>query len=357
MYGVKASESSTTSSSLGPGSAAPGLMTGKDDARGPTGLMLRNFYRALLILTGDIGAGNIGPYPDKGSNDIGLLNDFASGIGGLGKPRFVWVMGRTFMEGQMGAGTNSHPTWPPAYFGAGLANGIYRSYANNTTDIVDLIPNAPVFLDGSRYGVLSNCTINNDVLTLQGTFGAAVSAKYPDTPTNPNPKIASVYAPSTFPGSADHEAVTLVEGFRIQSLGTMETLTSNGTIRYFKNTFANLANSFGCTVVDPNFVSVGEDPNNALIHYLALRSENPHRGGDAEIRFGITRKERVELKVYDVTGRLVKTLANREFAAGEHNLFWDGSNEDGQLVPRGVYFYQLRTPSFVSQKKLAVLKH
>jgi flagellar hook assembly protein FlgD len=58
-----------------------------------------------------------------------------------------------------------------------------------------------------------------------------------------------------------------------------------------------------------------------------------------------------------VTGRLIKTLANREFAAGEHSLFWDGSNEDGQLVPRGVYFYQLRTPSFVSQKKLAVLKH
>ena len=123
MYGVKASESSTTSSSLGPGTPAPGLQLGKDDARGPTGLMLRNFYRALLIRTGDIGAGNIGPYPDKGSNDIGLLNDFASGAGGLGKPRFVWVMGRTFMEGQMGAGTNSHPTWPPAYFGAGLANG------------------------------------------------------------------------------------------------------------------------------------------------------------------------------------------------------------------------------------------
>ena len=61
--------------------------------------------------------------------------------------------------------------------------------------------------------------------------------------------------------------------------------------------------------------------------------------------------------MYDVTGRLVKVLANREFAAGEHTIFWDGSDEDGRLVPRGVYFYQLRTPSFVSQKKLAVLKH
>jgi hypothetical protein len=35
---------------------------------------------------------------------------------------------------------------------------------------------------------------------------------------------------------------------------------------------------------------------------------------------------------------------------------WDGSGDDGRMVPRGVYFYQLRTPSFVSQKKIAVLR-
>ena len=79
--------------------------------------------------------------------------------------------------------------------------------------------------------------------------------------------------------------------------------------------------------------------------------------GCTEIRFGVVRKERVELKLYDVTGRLVRTLANREFAAGEHDIVWDGSDDEGRLVPRGVYFYQLRTPSFVSRKKLVVLKH
>ena len=102
---------------------------------------------------------------------------------------------------------------------------------------------------------------------------------------------------------------------------------------------------------------VGDNPNNALVYFLALRSENPFRSGTAKITFGITKKEKVDLRVYDVTGRLVKTLANREFEAGSHDLFWDGSNDDGQLVSRGVYFYQLRTPSFVSQKKLAVLKN
>jgi hypothetical protein len=359
MFGVKASESSTTSASLGSRTTVDpsGFQTGKKNLNGPTGLMLRHYYRILLILTGDLNAGNIGPYVDKGDNDVGLLQDFANGVGGTSKPRAVWVQGRGFVEGQITGGIAGHPTFPPTYFGTGLNSGDYRSFAGNTDDIVDLIPNAPIVTDGSLYSVLSSCVIQNDVLSLTGTFGAQVAARYANGTTGPNPKIASIYAPSTFPGSSDHEQMTLVEGFRIQSLGTWKTLTSHGTISYYHNVITNLYASLNCLLAPGGPLAVGENPNNALVNFLALRSENPHRGGDAKISFGITRKERVELKVYDVTGRLIKTLANREFTAGEHTLFWDGSNEDGQLVPRGVYFYQLRTPSFVSQKKLAVLRH
>jgi hypothetical protein len=353
MYGVKASESSTTSSSLGPGALASGFQTGKDDKRGPTGKMLRTYYRVLLILTGDLNAGNIGPYTDKSSNDTGLLNDFTQTAGGTTQPRGVWAMGRNFMEGQMTPGAAAHTAWPPAYFGAGLVSGDYRLYSGNTAEIVELDPVAPINTSTNRYTVVNSCVITNDNLSTVGTFGAAMTAKYPDTSTPPatNPKIASVYAPNVAP----HAGVTLVEGFRITQMGSLESITTTGKISYFSNVITNLWTALNCGAGFPTVST--ESPNNPLVSFLALRSENPHRGGDAEIQFGITRKERVELKVYDVTGRLVKTLANREFAAGEHTIFWDGSNEDGALVARGVYFYQLRTPTFVSQKKLAVLRH
>jgi flagellar hook assembly protein FlgD len=39
-----------------------------------------------------------------------------------------------------------------------------------------------------------------------------------------------------------------------------------------------------------------------------------------------------------VTGRLVRTLADRSFAAGEYDLSWDGSDDSGSQVARGVYF-------------------
>jgi hypothetical protein len=266
-------------------------------------------------------------------------------------------MGRGFVEGQITGGATAHPTFPPTYFGASLVSGDYRSYAVNTDDIVDLVPNAPIVTNGNLYSVASTCLIQNDVLSTVGTFGATIAARYAVGTVGFNPKIASIYAPSTYPGTADHEAITLVEGFGIQTLGSWKKLKSVGRIDYFYNVVTNLFAALNCILAIGGPVAVGENPDNALVYHLALRSENPHRGGDAEIRFGITRKERVELKIYDVSGRLIKTLANREFTAGEHTVFWDGSNEDGQLVARGVYFYQLRTPTFVSQKKLAVLRH
>jgi hypothetical protein len=263
-------------------------------------------------------------------------------------------MGRGFVEGQVTGGASGHPTMASAQFGADLRSGDYRGSFGNTNDIVDLTPNAPIGT-ADRYSVSNTCTITNDVLVTAGTFGSAMAAKYEDTNVSANPKISSVYAPSTYPTTTDHEAVTLVEGFRIQSLGTWKTLTSHGRISYYSTVISNLFASLNCSFTQGP-VAVGENPNNALVNYLQLRSGNPIRDGGARIAFGITRRERVELRLYDVTGRVVRTLANREYEPGEHEVHWDGTDDRGRPAPLGVYFYQLRTPSFVSQKKLAVLR-
>jgi len=81
-------------------------------------------------------------------------------------------------------------------------------------------------------------------------------------------------------------------------------------------------------------------------------------GGQAIVHFGLAKADRVEVKVYDVTGRLVKTLANRNFEAGPRSLVWDGSNDQSQMVSRGVYFTQVKfaNSGFVGAKKVTVLK-
>jgi len=63
----------------------------------------------------------------------------------------------------------------------------------------------------------------------------------------------------------------------------------------------------------------------------------------------------VDLSIYSVEGRLIRTLASGVRVAGEHQERWDGRDDRGQRVASGVYFYRLSAGTFVAQKKLVVL--
>ena len=58
-----------------------------------------------------------------------------------------------------------------------------------------------------------------------------------------------------------------------------------------------------------------------------------------------------KLVVYDILGNEVAALVNRELPAGNHEVEFDGSN-----LPGGVYFYRLQAGSFVSSKKMILLR-
>ncbi len=65
---------------------------------------------------------------------------------------------------------------------------------------------------------------------------------------------------------------------------------------------------------------------------------------------------RVTLRVFDVSGKVVKTLADGVESAGQKSAQWDGRNESGNQVSTGVYFCRLTAGSFVETKKMVLLK-
>jgi PKD repeat protein len=74
------------------------------------------------------------------------------------------------------------------------------------------------------------------------------------------------------------------------------------------------------------------------------------------ISFALTQPGSVRLAVYDVSGRLVNTLANRFMEAGIHDVRWDGTSRTGGRVASGVYFYVLQTPERTVKSQLVVAK-
>jgi len=68
---------------------------------------------------------------------------------------------------------------------------------------------------------------------------------------------------------------------------------------------------------------------------------NPARGGTS-VHFVLPADERVELVLFDVSGRQVRQLARGTYAAGAHDVAWDGRDADGRAAAPGVYLARLK---------------
>jgi FlgD Ig-like domain len=86
----------------------------------------------------------------------------------------------------------------------------------------------------------------------------------------------------------------------------------------------------------PGGSSSAPDPLSTPIEFLAA-SPNPFRD-HTEIAFQLAVAELVRIDVYDISGRLVQTLANNVFSPGAHRVIWDGSTREGTQASPGVYF-------------------
>ena len=62
---------------------------------------------------------------------------------------------------------------------------------------------------------------------------------------------------------------------------------------------------------------------------------------DVKIPFETSEAGEIRIRLYDVSGRMVRSLANTWFEAGRYSLRWDGRSDTGQDVQAGVYFYEL----------------
>jgi hypothetical protein len=88
---------------------------------------------------------------------------------------------------------------------------------------------------------------------------------------------------------------------------------------------------------------------------LAQNYPNPFNPSTT-VAFSLAQTVDVSLAIYDVTGRLVRTLVNESRPAGNHKVTWNGLDDLGSRVASGVYFYRMRAGSFVATNKMLLMK-
>jgi hypothetical protein len=74
------------------------------------------------------------------------------------------------------------------------------------------------------------------------------------------------------------------------------------------------------------------------------------------LRYDLPENSLVNITIYDMLGREVKTLINQTQDVGYRSVIWDATNDLGQQVGAGVYLYQLQTKNFVKTRKMVFLK-
>lgn len=100
---------------------------------------------------------------------------------------------------------------------------------------------------------------------------------------------------------------------------------------------------------------VSRAPQSTFEFNLAPPQPNPS-AGQVDLSFSMAESGPVSIRIYDVAGRLIKTLVNEVTDAGSHLVPWDATDENGRRVSPGVYYCRMLTGAGNSQRKLIFLQ-
>ena len=109
---------------------------------------------------------------------------------------------------------------------------------------------------------------------------------------------------------------------------------------------------------------IREVNNNQVVTEFKLEQNYPNPfNPSTEIRFSVKENSHIIMNVYDVLGREVMSLVNKEMYNGQYSVTWNGENNFGQKVSSGIYLYRIEAvPSggksgrYIQSKKMLLIK-
>lgn len=111
----------------------------------------------------------------------------------------------------------------------------------------------------------------------------------------------------------------------------------------------------GFWIVDDSVVGVDEEAGLPIEFALYPSLPNPFRASTL-LRYDVPRSGgRVQLRIYDIEGRVVRMLVDREQSPGRKTAVWDGRDHRGHRVSLGIYLCSMRAPGYERTQKLVVM--
>ncbi len=143
-------------------------------------------------------------------------------------------------------------------------------------------------------------------------------------------------------------------GFGIESM--MDDLLPNG---YYESGIADrsdlLSNIMEYFAKDPSGPGTGSPDDQAFVNALRLAHPNPFNPATT-IKYSVGAPGQVTVLVYNLAGRVVRTLVDETVEPGRYTVVWDGTTDTGDRAASGVYFVRMEAAGFRASRKAVLLK-
>ena len=129
-------------------------------------------------------------------------------------------------------------------------------------------------------------------------------------------------------------------------------MDGDGIAGYFDNIVVNEFDGSSTSVKDITFDNSSTLPKDSRLSQNYPNPFNPV----THISYQVLTAERVELNIFDMMGRKLKSLVSTVQSPGSYSVTWDGRDEMGTKMTSGVYIYKLQTSDFIESKKMLMIK-
>ncbi len=243
-------------------------------------------------------------------------------------------------------------------FAGTYQNGIYRSsdngnswtLLNSSISIIrglDFNSNGHIFVGSSGDGIFRS-TDNGDSWTK--TSNGLSNQNVQSIVINSNDRIfASTYGGGVFQSSDNGTSWSKVNSGLTNSNAWPLALNSSEFL--FVGTYGG-----GVYISSQNTVSVHENSNTIPNSFILSNNYPNPFNPNTTITFGLDSDSDVSVKIFNLSGKLISTLQNNFKTKGWHSITWNGTNDSGNKVGGGIYFYQVIAGDFVQTKKMMLMK-
>jgi hypothetical protein len=229
-------------------------------------------------------------------------------------------------------------------------SGDYQSVGAHL-DIIDISQSAVIFSQAVNIPQVESIwkiAVNRSDLVYLGTFGSGVLVydaaqrmfvRDENNPLSGGPSVAF-----------DHQENAYITNF------TNDTVHVFSPAHQLMNSYLVGSGPISIAIYDPSPTLISPDrtqiPQEVTLYQNYPNPFNP----DTRIQFRQKKRNYIQLRVYNVSGQMVRLLIDDAMPAGIHEVTWDGKDRSNTQLPSGIYFYQLKVGEFEAIKRMILLK-